>query len=86
MTEKRVVGAFRAKTHLSQLLADAQKGIETIVTVRGKPAAKIGPVEQESGTRKKSIEKLIEDTRRLRAKARRGPETLHDLVQVGRRR
>lgn len=41
----RTVGAFEAKTHFSELLERAEKGEETIVTRRGKPVARIVPVE-----------------------------------------
>ena len=41
----RTVGAFEAKTHFSELLERAENGEETIVTRRGKPVARIVPVE-----------------------------------------
>jgi prevent-host-death family protein len=83
---ERVVGAFEAKTHLSRLLSDAQRGIVTVVTVRGKPAARIVPVGGDSSSRKRVVEELLVEARKLRARARAGPESLHDLVNAGRRR
>lgn len=37
------IGSFEAKTHLSKVLKDVQKGSEIIITIRGKPVAKITP-------------------------------------------
>ena len=41
----RTVGSFEAKTHLSRLLKDVEKGEEIIITNRGRPVARIVPVE-----------------------------------------
>ena len=40
------IGAFDAKTHFSELLDRAEKGQETVVTRRGKPVAKMVPIDQ----------------------------------------
>jgi prevent-host-death family protein len=80
-----IVGAFEAKTHLSRILADARKGVTTVVTVRGTPIARIVPIEGGSGLRKRLIEEVLDEARRLRSKSRSGPESLHDLVNAGRR-
>ena len=40
-----VVGAFEAKTHLSQLLDDVEKGAEVEITRRGRPVAVLRPAE-----------------------------------------
>jgi prevent-host-death family protein len=37
------VGAFAAKTHLSELLDRVERGEEIIITRHGKPIAKLGP-------------------------------------------
>lgn len=37
------IGSFVAKTHLSSLIDDVQKGEEYIITKRGKPVAKLIP-------------------------------------------
>jgi prevent-host-death family protein len=41
-TGKRI-GSFGAKTHLSSLLEDVQKGSEYVITRRGKPVARLVP-------------------------------------------
>ena len=43
MTE---VGAFEAKTHLSSLLDKVGRGEEFLITKRGKPVARLVPVER----------------------------------------
>lgn len=40
------VGAFEAKTHLSQLLERAERGEEIVITRRGKPVAKLVPISE----------------------------------------
>ena len=39
------VGAFEAKNKLSELLARAERGEEIVITRRGRPVAKLGPVQ-----------------------------------------
>jgi prevent-host-death family protein len=41
----RSVGAFEAKTHFSALLDRAEKGEEITITRRGRPVARIVPVQ-----------------------------------------
>ncbi|MCX7314312.1 MAG: type II toxin-antitoxin system prevent-host-death family antitoxin [Hyphomicrobiales bacterium] len=38
------IGSFDAKNKLSELLAKAERGEEIIITRRGRPVAKLGPV------------------------------------------
>jgi prevent-host-death family protein len=38
------VGAFEAKTHLSELLARAEEGEEVTITKHGRPVARLVPV------------------------------------------
>ena len=38
------IGSFEAKNKLSELLAKAERGEETIITRRGRPIAKLVPV------------------------------------------
>jgi prevent-host-death family protein len=41
------IGAFDAKTHLSNLLERANKGEEIVITKRGEPYAMLGPVKKD---------------------------------------
>jgi prevent-host-death family protein len=56
-TLKKVIGSNEAKTHLSTLLNDIQKGDEVIITKRGKPVAKLIPYKNEQSDIK--IEEII---------------------------
>ena len=40
-TKSKSIGSFDAKTHLSNILDEVQKGVEFIITKRGKPVAKL---------------------------------------------
>jgi len=44
----REIGAFEAKTHLSELLAEVEAGASVIITRRGKPVARLVPVTEAS--------------------------------------
>jgi prevent-host-death family protein len=38
------VGAFEAKTHLSRLLDEVEKGSHIVITRHGKPVAELAPI------------------------------------------
>ena len=42
-TMNKLIGSFDAKTHLSALIDNVQKGDEYIITKRGKPVARLIP-------------------------------------------
>jgi prevent-host-death family protein len=46
------VGAFAAKTHLSELLDRVERGEEIIITRRGKAIAKLAPAESPTASKK----------------------------------
>ncbi|HEY5350228.1 MAG TPA: type II toxin-antitoxin system prevent-host-death family antitoxin [Candidatus Lustribacter sp.] len=55
----KTVGIFDAKTHFSELIADAAAGETTIVTKNGKPVAEIAPVRSDGrGTIRAAVERL----------------------------
>lgn len=43
------IGAFDAKTHLSRLLREVQRGRRYTITVRGRPVADLVPTDQATG-------------------------------------
>ncbi|MCX6935729.1 MAG: type II toxin-antitoxin system prevent-host-death family antitoxin [Verrucomicrobia bacterium] len=43
------IGAFAAKTNLARLLRQTRAGKHFIITSRGKPAAQLGPIQNEGG-------------------------------------
>jgi len=57
-TNNNTIGAFDAKTHLSQLLEEVQNGNEIIITKRGKPIARLIPYRKEK--KNKSIKEILE--------------------------
>jgi prevent-host-death family protein len=64
----REVGAFEAKTHLSELLAAVEAGEEVLITRRGKPVARLVPV----GTRKPDYTAVMDEVRAFREEAATG--------------
>jgi prevent-host-death family protein len=62
MTE---IGAFEAKNRLSELLARAERGEETVITRRGKPVAKLMPIAPTH-----DVDKAREAARRIRELAK----------------
>ena len=42
-TMRREIGSFDAKTHLSRILREVEKGYRYTITVRGRPVAELGP-------------------------------------------
>lgn len=78
----REVSIFDAKTHLSRLVARAERGDVVTITRRGKPVARIVPVLSEAvGSDRRTL------LRRLRAFRDRieGPVDVRALVREGRR-
>jgi prevent-host-death family protein len=56
------VGLFEAKTHLSELIARAERGEETIITRHNKPVAKIVPIDvapAKAGARRTAVLELL---------------------------
>jgi prevent-host-death family protein len=63
------VGVFEAKTHLSSLLDEVEKGGEVTITRHGKPVAKL--VQATAEFSPEEIERRRQAIARLRANARR---------------
>lgn len=51
----RTVNIHAAKTHLSSLLEEVQRGEEVVIAKAGKPIAKIVPIEASAGKRKLGV-------------------------------
>lgn len=60
----REVGAFEAKTHLSELIAAVEAGETVTITRRGRPVARLMPVAGTNASRTAAIRRI----RALRAK------------------
>ncbi len=78
---KRKIGAFEAKTRLSELLHLVEHGEEIIITRRGRPVARLSPVS--SDTRKTG--EVIHDLRALRRNMRLDDLDWKKLRDAGRR-
>jgi prevent-host-death family protein len=77
------VGLFEAKTHLSELIARAERGEETIITRHNKPVAKIVPISEVSPelvARRQQIAAEMQATGR-EMEARGGPITREEILE-----
>lgn len=54
----REIGAFEAKTHLSELLADVEAGETVTITRRGRPVAQLVPITTAAPDRLAAIARL----------------------------
>lgn len=80
------VGAFEAKTRLSQLLDRVSGGEEITITRHGEPVAKLVPAAPAAS--KKDIEAQISRIRRSRRNQDRGRSvgtSLKELIEAGRK-
>jgi len=78
------IGAFEAKTHFSQIIDKVEKGADYIITRRGKPVAKIIPIEQKQEmTREEAFEKLKEMRKLYRGKP--GSFNIREAIEDGRK-
>lgn len=78
---RKKVSAYAAKTHLGQLLRDAENGQSYVITRRGKPIARLEPAGEEE---RPDFKKILADFRELRKRIR-GRIDVRALVREGRR-
>ena len=76
------VGAFEAKTHLSQLLDQVERGETITITRHGKPVARLIPI---GGSSRDDRRRAITELKRLRAGHTLGGVSVRELIDVGRR-
>lgn len=75
------VGAFEAKTHLSQLLDRVERGEEIVITRHGTPVARlVPPAAKSTGA---AIELLVEKIRNERQGKSLGGLTIKELTHGG---
>jgi prevent-host-death family protein len=77
------VGAFEAKTHLSELLDRVSQGETITITRHGVPAAMLVPVE-ETGS-KPTHQEVVEGMRALRKRIEPDSMSVREMVHEGRR-
>ncbi len=79
MTE---VGAFEAKTQLSRLLDQVERGETIVITRRGKPVARLSPVQGSSRDERRDA---LAQLKELRSGQTLGGVSLRELIDEGRR-
>ncbi len=77
------IGAFEAKTHLAELLREAEGGKSFVIVRRGKPVARLVPPASE--TPEEEPAKLLAAFRAIRRRVSR-PVKIRELIEAGRRR
>ncbi|GHV04948.1 hypothetical protein FACS189485_11200 [Spirochaetia bacterium] len=75
-----IIGTFDAKTHLSEMLDEIQKGKDYIITKRGIPVAKLIPFSEDKKTRRETTMALKEIRKRTNGK----PFNIREAIEEGR--
>lgn len=76
------IGVHEAKTHLSELITEVNKGSEYIITKRGIPVARLSSAEVPS---RETVKQALEEAKELRKKLSLGGLKIKDLMNEGRR-
>ena len=76
------VGAFEAKTHLSHLLDQVERGETVVITRHGRPVARLVPV---AGSSMDDRRQAIAQLKELRKGQTLGGLPLRELIDQGRR-
>jgi prevent-host-death family protein len=76
------VGSFEAKTHLSRLLAEVERGESITITRNGIPVARLVPVRDDTPDRRGQV---IERIKTLRKGRTLGGMKVRELIDKGRR-
>ncbi len=79
---QNTIGAFDAKTHLSDLLAKTEQGQEFTITKRGKPVAKLVPISDK--TDQQELDSVLKELREIR-KSVKQPVDIREYIEEGRR-
>lgn len=77
------VGAYEAKTHLSELLEKVEAGEEITITKHGAPVAKLVPIRREATTDERAS--AIKRIQKLASGLSLGRLKIKDLISEGRR-
>jgi len=77
------VGAFEAKTHLSELLDRVRQGEKITITRHGVPAAMLVPIEETEA--KLTHREIVEGMRALRKRIKPDSMSVREMVNEGRR-
>lgn len=83
MQKGNIVGAYEAKTHLSELLEKVETGEEVIITKHGAPVAKLVPLRKEASAEQRAA--AVRRIQKLAAGLSLGGLKIRDLISEGRR-
>ena len=83
MQGSNTVGAYEAKTHLSELLEKVEAGEEITITKHGAPVAKLVPVKKEASSEERVA--AIERIHKLATGLSLGGLKIRNLIREGRR-
>ena len=76
------VGAYEAKTHLSELLMRVEKGESIVITRHGTPIAELRPV---AGRDSEAIATAISNLQDFRSRHSVGADEVREMITDGRR-
>jgi prevent-host-death family protein len=81
----REIGAFEAKTHLSQLLDRVERGEEFTITRRGKPVARLVATEPRKPRSEEEVARIMQSFLELQRNNRLDGLSIRDLINEGRK-
>jgi len=76
------VGAYEAKTHLTELLKRVAKGERITITKHGVPVATLQPA---NSTKKQPLREIIDQIKRFRSGHRLHGLSIREMIEEGRR-
>jgi len=76
------VGAYGAKTHLTQLLERVAKGEKITITKHGVPVATLQPADS---SKQMPVRDVIDQLKRFRSGHRLAGPSIRDMIEEGRR-
>jgi len=76
------VGAYEAKTHLTELLKRVAKGERITITKHGVPVATLQPA---NSTKKQPLREIIDQIKRFRSGHRLNGLSIREMIEEGRR-
>ena len=78
----KTVGAYEAKTHLSRLLEEVEKGETIVITKHGSPVAMLTPA---PNVKQIDVAAVIGDLRSLRRELSLDGASVREMIEEGRR-
>ena len=81
--DRNTIGAYQAKTHLSELLEKVEGGQEIVITKHGTAVARLVPVKKKASAEERVA--AIERIQELAAGLTLGRLKIKDLINEGRR-